>query len=135
MVSDATMSWYRDLVSDTQKRLGSLGQLQQDPERFRGRVELREGIVAEAAPGGTPVGLTLSPGALRLGPEVLADLILKALRQAGDEANRRYAAAVDDATGGAADVTGLLERRIDERRIREAASELNEAQGPLRGQW
>ena len=123
MISDETATWFRQLVSDTQQRLGALDRLQEHPESYYGRAELREGITAVVAPGGTPVDLTLSHSALRLDPQQLAERILHAQRQAADDANRRYAQAVDVATGHRVDVTAIVERRLDQRRIREAAGD------------
>jgi hypothetical protein len=131
MVSEETLSWFRGMVADTQQRLSGLAALQEDPARFHGRVELDEGIEAVVAPGGTPVGLTLSTRALRLGPDALAAKILLAQRRAAEEANRRYAAAVGALTGF--DATALVEHRIDERRVRVASETLGEAGRDIEG--
>jgi hypothetical protein len=99
-------------VRDTQARFGELSRLQEDPGRFRARVE-RDGVIATVAPGGNLVDLSLEPSAMRLTAEELAAAILRAQRDGLQEANRRYAAAVDEATGRAVDVSALVTQRIN----------------------
>jgi hypothetical protein len=127
VVGDGTLTWFRGLVADTQQRLSGLADLQEEPERFHGRAILEEdGIEAVMAPGGTPVGLTLGQRSLRLGPDRLAERILRAQRLAAEDANRKYATAV-------AEVSGMDPSRLafDGRRAREAADELGAAERDL----
>jgi hypothetical protein len=112
MVGESTEEWFRGLVRDTQSRFGALTRLQDEPDRFRIRIE-RDGVTVTVAPGGSLVDLSLSPSAMRLGATDLAETILRSQREGMQEANRRYAAAVDEATGRAFDVSGLVEQRSD----------------------
>jgi hypothetical protein len=105
------MDSFRDLVRDTQQRFGAITRLQEEPGRFRVRVE-RHGVAVTVAPGGGLVDLSLSSAAMRLGPDELAETILRSQREGVHEANRRYAAAVDEATGRAFDVSALVEHSI-----------------------
>ena len=131
MVSDATRAWFAGLVDETQRRFGALAGLQDDPQRFYGRAALRDGVSAVTAPGGALVDLALTPASLRLAPEELSALILRAQRQATAEANRAYAAAVQDATGGSVDVSALVEHRLDAVSMREAADDLDRSRNDL----
>lgn len=125
VVSDETQEWFRGLVRDTQDRMVALTRLREDPERFQGRVE-RDGVAVVVAPGGNLVDLTLTPAALRLGPDDLAALIKDNQQAALRQANERYASAVQDAAGRAVDVTALVEQRLDTAGLREAAAGLRE---------
>jgi DNA-binding protein YbaB len=125
MVTETTQEWFRGLVRDTQARFGELTRLQDEPDRFRCRVE-RDGVTVTVAPGGSLVDLSLSSSAMRLDPQELAETILRAQREGLQEANRRYAAAVDEATGRAFDVSSLVEQRIDTTSLRDASAELEE---------
>lgn len=125
MVSEATQEWFRGLVRDTQQRFGDLARLQEEPDRFRCRIE-RDGVTVTMAPGGSLVDLSLSPSAMRLDPAELSAIIVRAQREGTTEANRRYAAAVDEATGRAFDVSSLVEQRLDTRTLRDVADELEE---------
>jgi hypothetical protein len=124
VVSETTQEWFRGLVRETQQRFGELSRLQEDPERFRARVS-RDGVNATVAPGGNLVELSLEPSAMRLGADELAAAILRAQREGLAEANRRYAAAVDDATGRTVDVSALVTQRIDTSALRDHAEELD----------
>jgi hypothetical protein len=107
VVNESKQEWFRILVRDTQSRFGALTRLQDDPARFRVQVE-RDGVAVTVAPGGSLVDLTLTPSAMNLPGESLAATILRCQREAMREANRRYAAAVDEATGRRFDVSGLV---------------------------
>ncbi|WP_433381044.1 YbaB/EbfC family nucleoid-associated protein [Actinoplanes sp. CA-142083] len=124
MVSETTQEWFRGLVRETQARFGELSRLQEEPERFRAPVE-RDGVIVTVAPGGNLVGLSLEPSAMRLSAEELSAAILRAQRDGLQEANRRYAAAVDEATGRAVDVSALVTQRIDTSALRDHAEELD----------
>ncbi|MFC7275852.1 YbaB/EbfC family nucleoid-associated protein [Paractinoplanes rhizophilus] len=124
MVAESTQEWFRGLVRETQQRFGELSRLQEEPERFRARVE-RDGVIVHVAPGGNLVDLRLEPSAMRLGAEELAAAILRAQREGLAEANRLYAAAVDDATGRTVDVSALVTQRIDTSALRDHAEELD----------
>src|SRR4051794_9315810 len=124
MVSEATQTWFKELVRDTQQRMTALSSLQDEPEQFYGRVE-RDGVTVVVAPAGSLVDLELNHTAMRLGPHELAALILRNQREAVEQANRQYAAAVQEAAGPAVDVNALVERRIDAAALREAAADMD----------
>ena len=128
MVGETTQEWFRGLVRETQARFGELSRLQEEPERFRARVE-RDGVTVTVAPGGNLVDLSLEAPAMRLSADELAAAILRAQRDGLQEANRRYAAAVDEATGRTVDVSAIVEQRLDAGVLRDVSDELGESGG------
>lgn len=121
MVRESTYTWYQNMVSQTQRRLAALQELTEDPQRFHGRAESPEGIVAVMAPNGTAVSLELSHTALRMGPEGLAEAILRTQRAAAADAAEQYAEALREAVPDGA------MGRFDEASIREAGQQLRDS--------